>query len=108
MLGRIYTFERVQHSDSSPIVELVSPAVLRAITLAMHRYQGIRFEELTEFDNPHPMVVVLFPRRDMIDRFDRELARLLRLSGIDLKVMSTSVGYSDTSNRDFGETHHAA
>src|SRR4051812_44600481 len=94
MFGRIYTFERAPTCDAREIRLAISPMVLRAITLAMYGRPRVRFEELTDFDNPHPIVVVLFERMDHVSGFDQQLRKSLATYGIAVRAMRATIGHA--------------
>ena len=86
MLGRVYTFER-DASEFAPSCELVSNAAVGAVLAAINGRSGIRFEVLTDADNPKPVIAVLFSNPLSMAYFDGLLEATLRISGIRARVM---------------------
>ena len=82
MLGRVYTFERDQSSALFPTVELVSTAAVRAVVAAINDQPGIRYEELTDSDNPKPIVALLFADAVRMAHFDGLIEVTLKLCGV--------------------------
>lgn len=87
MLGRVYTFECDEQTNALHGLELVSASAINAIIAAINDEPGVRFEELTESDNPRPIVVVLFAGRKQMQYFDELIGPALRLSGVRARVM---------------------
>ena len=89
MLGRVYTFER-EIVDFAPTYELVSTAAVGAVLAAMNGRPGIRFEMLTDADNPKPVIAVLFSNAISMAYFDGLVEATLRVSGIKVSVMQVT------------------
>jgi len=87
MLGRVYTFERDEQTDALHGLELVSASAVNAIVAAINDQPGIRFEELTDGDNPRPVIVVLFAGSKQMQYFDELIGSALRLSGVRARVV---------------------
>ena len=87
MLGRVYTFERDEQTDALHGLELVSASAVNAIVAAINDQPGIRFEELTDTDNPRPVIVVLFAGAKQMQYFDELIGSALRLSGVRARVV---------------------
>ena len=71
MLGRVYTFERDEQTNALHGLEVVSSSAVNAIVAAINDQPGIRFEELTDADNPRPVIVVLFAGAKQMQIFRR-------------------------------------
>ena len=87
MLGRVYTFERDHSSVVFPTIELVSTAAGRAVVAAINEQEGIRFEELTDSDNPKPIIALLFSDVVRMEHFDRLIDATLKLCGVRVSVV---------------------
>jgi len=86
MLGRVYTFERNVAADILSPYELVSSAAIGAIVAAINGRSGIRFEVLSDADDPQPAVAVLFSNPISMEHFDGLIEATLALSGVKLSV----------------------
>lgn len=84
MLGRVYTFER----DGAEQVasESVSKTAINAVVAAINDTPGIRYEELTDPDNPRPIIAMLFADSRRMQQFDELVAATLKLSAIKVSV----------------------
>ena len=96
MLGRVYTFERHEQTDALHGLELVSSAAVNAIFAAINDQPGIRFEELTDSDNPRPVIVVLFAGAKQMQYFDELISPALRLSGVRARVVHDTESIAST------------
>ena len=86
MLGRVYTFERDLSSANGATCESVSATAINAVIAAINDTPGIRYEELTESDNPRPIIAMLFADSKRMASFDELVAATLRLSAITVSV----------------------
>jgi len=86
MFGRIYTFERNTAADILSPYELVSSAAIGAIVAAINGRPGIRFEILSDADDPKPTVAVLFVTAVSMEHFDSLFEATLALSGVKVSV----------------------
>ena len=86
MLGRVYTFQRDFTVDFPPYAETVAAAAVNAIVAASNALGGIRYEELTEADNPRPIVAMLFPDAARMPQFDALLGAALAPRAITVTV----------------------
>jgi hypothetical protein len=89
MLGKVYTFERDFTGDFPPYAETVAAAAVNAIVAASNALGGIRHEELTEADNPRPIVALLFPDAARMQKFDALIAAALAPRAIRVTVAHT-------------------
>ena len=96
MLGRVYTFGRDEHTDALYGLELVAASAVTAIVAAINDQPGIRFEELTESDNPRPIIVVLFAGAKQMEYFDELIEPALRLSGVRARVVHDTESVEST------------
>jgi CheY-like chemotaxis protein len=86
MPGRVYTFERIVHDDYA------APALIdaiNAITLAAADDLAIRYEAITESDDPDPMVMVMFRDRGAMDTFQFRLTQGVHAWGLRLRRILT-------------------
>ena len=86
MFGRVYTFERNTAADILSPYELVSSAAIGAIMAAINGRPGIRFEMLSDADDPRPAVAVLFANAISMEHFDGLIEATLALSGVKVSV----------------------
>ena len=96
MLGRVYTFERDESADQLHGLELVSASAVNAIVAAINDQPGIRFEELTDSDNPRPVIVVLFAGARQMEFFDELILPALRLTGVRAKIVHATDSIEST------------
>lgn len=96
MLGRVYTFERDERTDALHGLELVSASAVNAIVAAINDQPGIRFEELTDPDNPRPVIVVLFAGAKQMQYFDELIEPALRLSGVHARIVHDTESVAST------------
>ena len=89
MLGKVYTFERDFNGDFPPYAETVAAAAVNAIVAASNQLGGIRHEELTESDNPRPIVAMLFSDAARMQKFDALIAAALEPRAIRVNVAHT-------------------
>jgi hypothetical protein len=87
MLGRVYTFERDAAADVLPQHDLVSQAAIDAIVAAINEQPGVRYEELTDFENAKPVFAVNFANPVCMDHFDRFIEATLKLGGVRIAAM---------------------
>jgi len=81
MSVRVYTFERDHASEVLGPAACVSSAAAAALTAAINE-RPIRFEQLTEPGNPHPVMAVLFADPICMQHFDGLIDATLKLSGV--------------------------
>src|SRR6476659_220624 len=79
---RVYKLERNAATDMLPAGQSVSAAAAIALAAAINGQAGIRFEELTEPNNPRPIVAVIFADPFCRQHFDSLIEATLELSGI--------------------------
>jgi hypothetical protein len=87
MLGRVYTFERDAEKDSFPAHELVSQVAIDALVFAINQLPGLRYEELTDFENIRPMFAVSFANEECMKRFDHLIGATLKIGGLKVAAM---------------------
>jgi len=96
MLGRVYAFERDEHTNALHGLELVAASAVNAIVAAINDQPGIRFEELTDSDNPRPVIVVLFAGPKQMEYFDELIDPAMRLSGVRARVVHSTESLEST------------
>ena len=108
MLGKVYTFERDFTSDFPPYAEAVAAAAVNAIVAASHELGGIRHEELTEADNPRPIVAMLFSDAARMQKFDVLIAAALAPRAIRVNVAHTGAAARADKAAPTSQPMHAA
>lgn len=82
MSVRVYKFERNAATDLLAPEHSVSAAAADALTAAINGQPMIRYEELTESNNPRPIVAVVFADPICMQHFDSLIEATLELSGV--------------------------
>jgi len=108
MLGRVYTFQRDFTVDFPPYAETVAAAAVNAIVAASKELGGIRHEELTEADNPRPIVAMLFSDAARMQKFDALIAAALKPRAIRVNVAHTGDAARADKPEPASQQMHAA
>ena len=108
MLGKVYTFERDFTVDFPPYAETVAAAAINAIVAASNEVGGIRHEELTEADNPRPIVALLFSDAARMRQFDALISAFLAPRAIRVNVAHTGDASRTDKAASAPEQLHAA
>jgi len=92
MPGLIYTFDRIPSADGPVRERRISTDAVIAIALASKGQRGISFEELTESNNPMPMIAVVFLDNESMQTFNSRIELLLAQHGVRIRKIQLTEG----------------
>jgi len=92
MPGLIYTFERLQATNALDAQRRVSTDAVIAIAMAAKGQRGISFEELTEANNPAPMIAVVFLDNESMNAFNARIETALVQHAVRIRKVQLTEG----------------